>query len=245
MLYLVSLGIWDVKDMSLRAYDILTRADKVYFERYTSNTLHSKESLERCLGRKVILLSREEVENMAEKIVDEASIKDICLCAQGDILSATTHVYFLRLCYEKNVQCKVIHGSSIFTSIAKTGLSLYRFGRVVSLPHPESFPTYPQTPFENIRNNYKSNLHSLVLLDIHLRCYDALDLISRYLPELTNKKIFVCYGLGGEKEKILYGKLSSLKKEVKYWDDYAQCIVIPANMEFYEEEIAKIWEIKK
>ncbi len=58
----------------------------------------------------------------------------------GDCLSATTHVSLLLEATEQGVETRIIHGSSIFSAVAETGLSLYKFGRTVTMPFPEKGP---------------------------------------------------------------------------------------------------------
>ncbi len=226
--------------MSLKAKRILENVDVVYLEVYTSRTEVNDRSLSYFLQRDVKEVKREFLEENIVNIVKEAKEKDVAVCSCGDILSATTHTYFMKIAKEHDVRFNVIHGSSIFTAIAKTGLSLYRFGRVVSLPHPKNFPNYPKSPFERIKENMKCSLHTLVLLDIGLRVYDALKLFP---DDVVNNMFFACYGLGSKDERIIYGHLDDIKHKTRKWDERAQCLILPSKMEFYEKEIAEIWKI--
>ncbi len=240
MLYLVSLGLWDLEDMSLKAKRILEDVDIIYLEVYTSQTNIDGKKLSYFLKKNVMEVNREFLEDNIEYIIKEAREKDIAVCSCGDVLSATTHTYFMKIAKENGVKVDIIHGSSIFTAIAKTGLSLYRFGRTVSLPHPKNFSTYPKSPFERITDNRRCSLHTLILLDIGFRVHDALELFPY---NIVSDKFFACYGLGSEKERIIYGYFDDIKSETRKWDDKAQCLILPSNMEFYEEEIAEIWKI--
>lgn len=232
MLWLIGCGIWEPKDMSLKAYEILNKVDKIYLEDYTSKTAITKEALEELLGRKVIKLDREKVENYTW-LLKEAKVKDIALIIKGDVFAATTHYSLYADAKKQKLNVAVIHGSSIFTAIGKVGLSLYRYGVVVSLPHPSLFPEYPRSPFEKIKKNIAANTHTLVILDVGMKVKEALDLIDEYLG---NIKVVVCYGLGGNEEKVIKGRVKELKEKTKDLNDKASCIIIPAKeLEFYEE----------
>ncbi len=231
MLWLIGCGIWEPKDMSLKAYEILKTADKVYLEDYTSKTAITKNSLEELLHRDVISLNREKVENY-NWLLEEANSKNIALVIKGDVFAATTHYSIYLASQKKGIEVEVIHGSSVFTAVGKVGLSLYRYGMVVSLPHPSLFPTYPTSPFEKIKKNLKNEMHTLVLLDIGMKAIEGLNLLEKYLG---NVKIVVCYGLGSKNEKIFKGTIKDLKRRVMYLDDKATCFVVPAKrLEFYE-----------
>ncbi len=231
MLWLIGCGIWEPKDMSLKAYEILKIADKVYLEDYTSNTAITKKSLEDLLGREVISLDREKVENY-EWLLEEANAKNIALVIKGDVFAATTHYSIYADAKKQGLKVAVIHGSSVFTAVGKVGLSLYRYGVIVSLPHPNLFPTYPTSPFEKIKKNIENDMHTLVLLDIGMRAIEGLSLLEKYIG---NVKIVVCYSLGSENEKIFKGTIKELKEEVRYLDEKATCLIIPAKrLEFYE-----------
>jgi diphthine synthase len=83
----------------------------------------------------------------------------------GDPLSATTHIEFLKECKEKNIKWKVIHASSIYSSLCETGLFVYKFGKSASIPYPE-INYSPTSFFDIIENNWNNNAHTIVFLDI-------------------------------------------------------------------------------
>jgi diphthine synthase len=67
---------------------------------------------------------------------------------------------------EQGIPTRLIHGVSIFTACASAlGLQPYKFGRTITLPFQEKGYS-PSSPYENILENSKRGLHSLVLLDI-------------------------------------------------------------------------------
>ncbi len=244
MFYLIGTGIYDEKDISLKGLEICKKAHKVYMEKYTCEIEFDFEYFEKLINKKVIVLDRDGVESGNEYIL-EAKKKDIVLLIPGDPLSATTHNEIVQRLRKRNIPYEIIHGSSVFSSIAETGLSLYRFGRVVSLPTPQE-GYFPTTPYDYIITNKKNNLHTLLLLDIHMKANEALDILLMMEKE-KNKKLFnenteiiICAHLGGN-STIAYGSIKELKK--KNFGRLPHCIIIPSKMEFYEEEFINYFKI--
>ena len=79
-------------------------------------------------------------------------------------MSATTHISLVIDATVKGVKVNIIHGSSIFSAIAETGLSLYKFGRTATIPFEEKGPV--DTTLRCISENQEQGLHSLILLDL-------------------------------------------------------------------------------
>ena len=241
MLYLIGLGIWDERDISLKGLEILKRVDKVFIERYTCMTDINIKNLESMIGKEIVELKREEVEN-AKEIVRMSKNEDVALLVPGDVFSATTHAQYIIESRKEGVKVRIIHGSSVFTAIAKTGLSLYRFGRVVSIPFPK--PGYfPTQYYEHIKENLKINLHTLVLLDIGMRIPEAIEILEKVDKDKIINKLIACYALGSDKEKIFYTTKEKIKQLTQNLDKKAQCLIIPAKLEFYEEEILEEWRV--
>ena len=163
-LSLISLGLADERDMSLRALDEARSCDALYAELYTMKLATTLAALIELIGKPVTLLPRSDLEERSTQIIDEARDKKVGVLIGGDCLSATTHVSLLLEASEKGVETHVIHGSSIFSAIAETGLSLYKFGRTVTMPFPEKGPA--DTVLRGIQGNLAEGLHTLVLLDL-------------------------------------------------------------------------------
>ncbi|MDD1758295.1 MAG: diphthine synthase, partial [Methanotrichaceae archaeon] len=63
MLFFVGLGLHDQRDISVKGLETVRRADRVYAEFYTSRLVGaSMQDLEGIYGKKVNVLSRNEVE---------------------------------------------------------------------------------------------------------------------------------------------------------------------------------------
>jgi len=131
MFFLVGLGLFDVKDISLKALECLKNVDMVYAEFFTSKLFGSSlESIEKLINKKIHILSREEVEE-EQVFLKKSKSQDVALITGGDPLIATTHSEFIVQCSKKNIPYEVIHGSSILSSgPAISGLQGYKFGKV-------------------------------------------------------------------------------------------------------------------
>ena len=100
-----------------------------------------------------------------KKFLPKAIDSDVALIIVGDPLSATTHISLLKECKERNIKWRVIHASSIYSSLCETGLFAYKFGKSASIPYPEKNYS-PTSFFDIIEANWKNNAHTIVFLDI-------------------------------------------------------------------------------
>ena len=246
MLYLIGLGVsW--KDISLKSLETLQKCDEVYLESYTSRSDFSVTQLERLIGKKIIVLGRKQTEEEM-LFFKNAHIKDVALLVYGDPLSATTHFEILQIAKKKKLEAKVIHAPSIFTTIAETGLSLYRFGKVASIPIPEkSF--FPESFFDILKENLSIQAHTLLLLEMKIdenKFLTIKDAISTLL-EINRKRkdksfteetfVIGCARLGTETSLIKAGKAKDLLKI-----DFGAppfCLIVPAKLNHKEEEYLK------
>eukprot|EP00054_Salpingoeca_dolichothecata_P006917 m.40517 g.40517 ORF g.40517 m.40517 type:complete len:292 (-) comp16755_c0_seq2:19-894(-) len=168
MFYLVGLGLYDAKDVTVRGLEVIRKAKRVYLEAYTAILMVNKEALEEYYEREVILADRELVEQNADEFLEPARNEDIVLLVVGDPFAATTHTDLVTRCKEKKVKVEAIHNASIINAVGCCGLQLYNFGRAVSICfftenwRPDSF--YPK-----IVDNSKLGLHTLCLLDIKVK----------------------------------------------------------------------------
>lgn len=243
MLYIISLGLNDERDMSVKALEAARSCDKLYAEFYTTKTETTLEKLGKLIGKKVVEIKRSGLEEKAGSILEEAKKTDVGILVGGDALSATTHSALLAEARERGVGVKVIHGSSIFTAIAETGLMLYKFGRTVTLAYPQK--NYSPTGFYGIMlENRKAGMHTLILLDVTEKPMTARKGIELLLEaEKKFRKKLVTDGtgiiaackLGSDKNIIAYGKASELLKRADL-DATPAVLVLPGELHFIEKE---------
>lgn len=247
MFYLVGLGLFDEKDISLKGLECLKNVDKIYAEFFTSRLFGSSfEAIEDLVGQEIEVLVRGEVEE-EHKFIDEAETSDIALITGGDPLIATTHSDFLVQCSKRNIDFEVIHGSSILSSApAISGLQGYKFGKVTTIPFPD-YNFYPKSPYESIEENLKNDLHTLVLLDIqaHKNRYMTVNQGLEYLMNIKNNldreglidEDTLAMGIArvGSKDVVVRsGKISDL---IDFdFGGPLHCIVIPSKLHIVEAE---------
>jgi diphthine synthase len=167
MLYLIGLGL-DDREITEKGKEALESADRAFVEFYTNTANIDIERLEEETGTEIDRLSREEVEQQ-ETVSEALQDGDVVFLVSGDPLTATTHYDIKHRAEEKGEKVEVIHAPSILTSVAETGLNVYKFGRVVTLPE----DSRPSSVIDHIEANDSIGLHTLVLLDIDYRANDA------------------------------------------------------------------------
>lgn len=160
MLYLIGLGL-DDGEITGKGREALSGVDRAFAEFYTNTANIDIERLEDETGTEIEELSREEVEQQ-EKMLDAVENGDVAFLVSGDPLTATTHYDIKHRAEERGEKVEVIHAPSILTSVAETGLNVYKLGRVVTLPE----DSRPSSVTDYIEENDSVGLHTLVLLDI-------------------------------------------------------------------------------
>ncbi len=246
MLNLIGIGLGNEKDLTLNALEAIKKSDIIYLENYTSLIGFDIKDLEKLIEKKINLVDRSFVEG--EILIEEAKDKDVSILIKGDVFSATTHGSLLLNARENKIKVKIFHNSSILTAIGDTGLSLYKFGKTVSIPFDN----------KNVNSSYdvfldNKNMHTLFLLDLKpsenkfMNFKDGLN----YLLEKSkirndgkfnlNSKCIVCCAIGTNKEAIRYGFVKDLIK--LNLDVYPQCFIVPGDLHFMEEEILELYKI--
>jgi len=184
-LVFVGLGLFDEKDISLRGLEEIRKADTVFAELYTSLMPGlSIRKLEEIAGKVVKIVSRKDLEEEeGQQIFEEAKKGKVAFLVPGDPLIATTHVD-LRISAEKRgIRTRVIHGASAVSAVRGiSGLQNYKYGKAVTIPFSDR-GFVSETPYNVIRKNKKSGLHTMCYLDIkaeeqrYLTIKDALQIL--------------------------------------------------------------------
>jgi diphthine synthase len=246
-LYFISIGLCDEKDMSFRALEAAKSCDVLYVELYTTKLQTNSKQISKFIGKEVKELSREEIEERYEKIIEEAKNKKVGLLVGGDCFTATTHISLLLEAQKNKIETKVFHGSSIYTAITEIGLFIYKFGRVISIPiKEEGFE--PESFYDFLKENKKRGLHTLALLEYKPdgRFLSVNEAIKR-LFEIENKRkedvinektIFVGIArLGSEKQVIKVGNAEKILSID--FGGAPHSLIITGKLHFIEEELIK------
>jgi len=234
MFYLIGLGL-KKEDITLRALNVLKKCKKIYIEKYTTELPYKVKELEKLIKKRLVVISRKDVEENGKRILEEALKNDIALLVYGDPLAATTHFSLVLEAEKMKVKYEIVHSVSILNAIANSGLHLYKFGKVVSLPK-WSRNYEPKSFIDKIKENLRIGAHTLILVDKDLEVEKALKQLSLD-KELLNKQLIIASMVGTSEEKFLKGKLneflkkSSIKKIKKPY-----CFVIPSQLHFTEEK---------
>jgi len=230
MFYLIGLGL-DLGSLSLEALEICEKADKVYLENYTVEFPYNIEKLQDVIGKRIFPLTRLMVEN--EKFLEEAKKKNIVLLVYGSPLIATTHISLLLKCKKDNIEYRVLHNASILDAVAETGLQIYKFGKITSMPK-WTEKNKPKSFVDVIKFNLAIRAHSLILVDIGLTFPDALRQFGRACRgKIKLNKLIVCSRLGTKESKIYYSKINDLFG-AEVFPPF--CFILPAELHFLEEE---------
>jgi diphthine synthase len=237
--------------MPLEGLEEARRARHVFAEFYT-NCMPGldRPNLERMIGKSVDVLTRKEVEEMAETRIFIYAKREPCVfLTPGDPSVATTHID-LRLRAERNgIKTSVIHAASIQSAIAgATGLQSYKFGRTVTVPFRSVSSS--EAPYANICENRLRGLHTLALLDIEAENEKYMT-IPEGLSELIRVEERVRRGcLKPDTLAVGAARLGSPQAMVKAdtvkrlmgtdWGGPPHCLVFPGRLHFMEVEALEI-----
>lgn len=238
MLYLIGLGL-NEKGISVEGKESIKKCKKIYLDNYTVEFPYNIKNLEKVIGKKIISLDRKEVES--DRLIKEAKKNNIALLIYGCPLFATTHMSLILDAKKEKIKTKIIYSTSVFDSLAETGLQLYKFGKISSMPRWEK-NFNPDSFLEFVEQNNLINAHSLILIDIALNYEDALNelKITCKNRNFNLKNLIVCSKMGNDKTKIFYGTIKKLKKK-KIENPF--CFIIPAKMHFLEKESLERFEV--
>lgn len=249
MLTFIGLGLFDERDISLKGLEAIREADLVFAEFYTSCLMGTNlEKMENLYGKRVVLLSRENVEQQPEWLI-EAKDRNICFLTGGDTMVSTTHVD-LRLRAEKEgIETRLIHGASISSAVSGiTGLQNYRFGKSASMPHPyesrRGTRVISETPYDIIKQNIEMGLHTLVFLDIDnekgfMTVNTALELLLEIEEKRGGKLIYSNIAVGiaraGSEKPVVKADYAARLKDFDFGKSL-HILVIPGKLHFIEAE---------
>jgi diphthine synthase len=246
MLVFIGLGLFDERDLTIRALEEARSCEELFAEFYTSKLAGTDlTKLERVIGKKITLLSREDVEG-SENILNEADTKKVGFLVPGDPLISTTHIALRLHAKEKGIDTCVVHGTSIYSAApAISGLFNYKFGRSTSIPFPQKGYT-PESFYDHLKENKRLGLHTLLFLDIKEKLMTLnealtilLDLERKRREDVFNDDTLVVgLGLvGSENPVMIAGAVAQVKE--KDFGPTPHVLIVPGELHFMEEEYLK------
>ncbi|MEK6827566.1 MAG: diphthine synthase [Nanoarchaeota archaeon] len=232
MLYLIGLGL-NEKSISLEGLEAIKKCKKIYLDNYTINFPYSEKILEKIIKKKIISANRDIIES--DKLIKEGKKENVALLIYGSPLTATTHITLIEEAKKNKVKCEIVYNASIFDAIAETGLQIYKFGKIASMPKwQKNFS--PSSLVDIVINYFVIDAHCLILIDISVDLKEAIEELEKSAGKYNLKldKIVVCSRMGTKDKKIFYDKLENLKnREIKK----PYCIIIPSKLHFVEQEV--------
>ncbi len=251
MLYLIGMGLYDERDISLKGLDILKDSDRIYAEFYTNIFWGDIHKLKIAVGKEITVVGREDIEeNPGDNIFRDPKI-DVALLVPGDPMVATTHSNIILEAHKLGIKTRIIHASSIYTAVSETGLQTYKFGKTTTVPFPQK-NYFPTSPYHVLRDNLKTGLHTLLLLDVraedkhYMSIGEAADIMLRMEEEIKDS-IFrgdtFCVGvarLGGD-PVIKAGNVDEIK-----CCDFGKpphALIVPGRLHFMEKEMLELYRV--
>ena len=236
-LYFIGIGLNDKKDITLKGLEAVKKCEYIYLENYTSILQTPIENLEKLYGKNIIPADRELVEKKAEEtILKNAKTKNTAFLVIGDPLCATTHIDLMLRAKKENIPVEIIHNASVISAVGITGLEVYKFGKITSIPFDNK---NVKTPIEVYEMNKKNGLHTLFLLDLNpeenkfLTIKDAIEYLTN--NGVPKDETFICCARIGSKNPVIYkGKAKEIIK--KDFGNPPYCLIIPGSLHFIEEE---------
>ena len=249
MLSFVGLGISGFESIPIEGLDIISKADMVYLEQFTSPIGKSDlDKIQNAIKGEFRPAKRWLVED-GKEILEMAKEKDVVLLSYGDPYIATTHIELRTRAIENKTQTRSIHASSSLTSmIGECGLHFYKVGRIATIMSEMKSLT---TPYYVIYKNLIEGNHTVLLLeynqdkDFFLDPKDALKGLleteegQRRKVLTKSSYVIVASRIGFKDQKIISGKISSLINTD--FEKPPHTIIIPGRLHFTESDALKLF----
>lgn len=248
MLTFIGLGLYDEKDITVKGLEAVKKADIVFAEFYTSNLVGTTiEKIENFYGRKLVVLTREDVEQNPEWL-SQAKEKNIVLLSGGDAMVATTHIDLRLRAKDMGIETSIIHAPSISSAVSGlSGLQNYRFGKSTTIPFPyirNKRKIISEAPYDTIKMNMKNDLHTLVFLDIDReKGFMEIPQAASLLLEMEGRRgegmlvnaLAVGIARAGSGSPVVHADMLERLKDFDFGKPL-HSLVIPASLHFIEAE---------
>lgn len=247
MLWFVGLGISGAKSIPHEALEVLSKADIVYLEQFTSPIGKSDLAKIKKMTNGEFKAAKRWLVEDGNEILKKAKRKKVVLLSYGDPYIATTHIELRTRAIQEKIKTHSIHASSSLTSmIGECGLQFYKVGKIATIMSEMNSLT---TPYYVIYKNIIEGNHTVLLLeynqdkDFFLNPKDALlGLIETEKGQKRNVIDYSTYAIvasriGFKDQSIISGKISSLKK-VNFGKP-PHTVIIPGRLHFTESDALK------
>ena len=247
MLWFVGLGISGAKSIPHEALEVLSKADIVYLEQFTSPIGKSDLAKIKKMTNGEFKAAKRWLVEDGNEILKKAKRKKVVLLSYGDPYIATTHIELRTRAIQEKIKTYSIHASSSLTSmIGECGLQFYKVGKIATIMSEMNSLT---TPYYVIYKNIIEGNHTVLLLeynqdkDFFLDPKDALlGLIETEKGQKRNVIDYSTYAIvasriGFKDQSIISGKISSLKK-VNFGKP-PHTVIIPGRLHFTESDALK------
>ena len=247
MLWFVGLGISGAKSIPHEALEVLSKADIVYLEQFTSPIGKSDLAKIKKMTNGEFKAAKRWLVEDGNEILKKAKRKKVVLLSYGDPYIATTHIELRTRAIQEKIKTYSIHASSSLTSmIGECGLQFYKVGKIATIMSEMNSLT---TPYYVIYKNIIEGNHTVLLLeynqdkDFFLDPKDALlGLIETEKGQKRNVIDYSTYAIvasriGFKDQSIISGKISSLKK--MNFGKPPHTVIIPGRLHFTESDALK------
>ncbi len=248
MLWFVGLGISGFKSIPNEALEILSKADIVYLEQFTSPIGESDLARIKNSTRGEFKPAKRWLVEDGSEILQNAKKKKVVLLSYGDPYIATTHIELRARAMKEKIRTYSIHASSSITSmIGECGLHFYKIGRIATIMSETKSLT---TPYYVIYKNIIEGNHTILLLeynqdnDFFLDPKDALSGLLETEKGQRRKVIssdtcaIVASRIGFEDQLIISGRISSLINQ--NFGRPPHTLIIPGRLHFTESDALKM-----
>ncbi len=246
-LYFIGMGL-SRSTMTDRAKDLISKADVVVYDTYTSFSCDiSLDYVKSLASGEVMEATRELLENKNRELINLAKDKNVAIVSVGDAMIATTHVSMAIDAMNAGVKVTVIPGVSVHCYlISKSMLSSYKFGRSVTVVYP-SLGIVDTTPYNVIKANKSLGLHTVLYLDIKQGKFMSPNEAVHLLLQMENMKkemvireedlIVVGSRLGCNDESVM----SITLREAENYDfgKPPHILIFPSNLHYIEADALK------
>ncbi|MBM2851560.1 MAG: methyltransferase [Candidatus Nitrosotenuis sp.] len=246
MLWFIGLGISGPDSLSDKTKKIISDADVVYFEQFTSPMKNDEsQKIKEIVKGQFKFAPRWLVED-GKEILDNSKTKNVIMVSYGDPYIATTHIELRTRAIQEKIQTNTVHASSAITSlIGECGLHYYKVGRTVTIMSGIPSSTAYYTIYENLRVGN----HTVILLEYNqnenffLNPKDAIQSLLESEKEQVRKVIsdstygVVASRIGQQDQMIISGSFASLKG--LDFGNPPHTIIIPGTLHFTESDALK------